>query len=100
MAEDDTEVFQILIRQIGQDAEIDSVLGKTLGVLGHAEFFEPVCNLLHRRPPTDLIPMPESLPTHDEMLKRIMRPVVGVTGQMHLAPLRSGPAQRKVYHTR
>src|SRR5271168_2639877 len=26
----------------------------TLPILGHAEFFEPIPNLLHRRPPTDL----------------------------------------------
>jgi hypothetical protein len=25
-----------------------------LHILGHAEFFEPIRNLLHRRPPTDL----------------------------------------------
>jgi hypothetical protein len=28
--------------------DIDPVLGKGLGVLGHAELFEPVRNLLHR----------------------------------------------------
>jgi hypothetical protein len=31
-----------LIRQIGEDAEIDRVLGKALSVLGHAERFKPV----------------------------------------------------------
>ena len=46
MAENNTEVFQILIRQIGQDVGIDPVLGKTLGVLGQAELFEPLRNLL------------------------------------------------------
>jgi hypothetical protein len=30
-----------------QDRDIDVVLDKALGVLGHAEFFEPVRNLLH-----------------------------------------------------
>jgi hypothetical protein len=30
------------------DRKINSVLSKTLPVLGHAEFFEPVGNLLHR----------------------------------------------------
>ena len=30
------------------DGNIDPVLNKALGVLGHAEFFEPVSNLLHR----------------------------------------------------
>jgi bifunctional non-homologous end joining protein LigD len=37
---------------VGENGEINSVLGKALGVLGHAEFFEPICNLLHRGPPT------------------------------------------------
>ena len=50
MSEDNTEVLQILIRQIGEDAEIDSILGETLRVLGHAEFCEPIGNLLHRLP--------------------------------------------------
>jgi hypothetical protein len=30
-----------------QGGEIDPILGKALGVLGHAELFEPVRNLLH-----------------------------------------------------
>jgi hypothetical protein len=34
--------------------DVDLVVGKALRILGHAEFFEPICNLLHRRPPTDL----------------------------------------------
>jgi hypothetical protein len=36
-----------LIRQVTQNSEIDIVLGKTLGVLGHAELIEPIRNLLH-----------------------------------------------------
>jgi hypothetical protein len=50
VSEDNTEVLQILIRQIGEDAEIDSILSETLRVLGHAKFFEPIGNLLHRLP--------------------------------------------------
>jgi hypothetical protein len=49
-----THLFQVLIGQITEDREIDVVLGKTLRVLGHAEFFEPIRNLLHRRPRADL----------------------------------------------
>ena len=30
--------------------EINAVFSKTLSILGHAEFFEPICNLLHRPP--------------------------------------------------
>jgi hypothetical protein len=36
------EFFEVLIGQVTQDREIDIVLGKALGVLGHAELFEPV----------------------------------------------------------
>src|SRR5215472_9260385 len=42
----------MLIGQVGENGEINSVLGKALSVLGHAEFFEPICNLLHGGPPT------------------------------------------------
>ena len=41
---------------IREDREINAVFSKTLRVLGHAEFFKPVCNLLHRRAPTELAP--------------------------------------------
>ena len=41
---------QVLVCEIGKDAKIDIVLSKALGVLGHAELFEPVSNLLHRGP--------------------------------------------------
>jgi hypothetical protein len=40
----------MLIGQVGKDRKINTVFGKTLGVLGHAELLEPVGNLLHRRP--------------------------------------------------
>jgi hypothetical protein len=32
---------------MAKDGKIDIVVGKDLSVLGHAEFFEPVRNLLH-----------------------------------------------------
>ena len=42
---------QVLVCEIGKDAKIDIVLSKALGVLGHAELFEPVryflCWLAH-----------------------------------------------------
>jgi hypothetical protein len=50
VAECNSEVFEVLIGQVGKDREINAVFGKTLCVLGHAEFFEPISNLLHRRP--------------------------------------------------
>src|SRR5262249_8657310 len=46
--------LQVLIRQIAKNGEINAVFSKTLGVLGHAEFFQPVDNLLHCGHPTDL----------------------------------------------
>jgi hypothetical protein len=35
------DLLKVLIRQVAQYSEIDVVLGKALGVLGHAELFEP-----------------------------------------------------------
>jgi hypothetical protein len=32
----------------GKDAEVDAIFDETLQVLGHAELFEPLCNLLRR----------------------------------------------------
>jgi len=46
MPEQDTDVLKILIGQMVEDRDINSVLGKTLRVVGHAEVFEPICNLL------------------------------------------------------
>jgi hypothetical protein len=43
----DADFFKVLIRQVAQNGKINIVLGKALGVLGHAELFEPVRNLLH-----------------------------------------------------
>ncbi len=47
IAEQDADLLKVLVGQVAKDRDIDSVLGKTLGVLGHAEVFEPVRNLLH-----------------------------------------------------
>ena len=49
MPKQDTDVLEVLISQMAQYREIDPVLGEALRVLGHAELFEPVSNLLHRR---------------------------------------------------
>src|SRR5215813_10662463 len=51
---DDANLFEILVGQVTQNLEIDIILGKALSVLPKAELFEPVRNLLHRRPSTDL----------------------------------------------
>ena len=52
MPKRDTKLFEVLIGQIAKDRGVDIVLGKALRVLGHAERFEPVRNLLHRGPST------------------------------------------------
>ena len=50
MPKQDANIFEILISQMGERRDIYSVLGKASRVLGHAELFEPVRNLLHRGP--------------------------------------------------
>jgi hypothetical protein len=47
ITEQDPQLLQVLIRQVRKDAQVNAIFDETLGVLGHAEFFEPVCNLLH-----------------------------------------------------
>ena len=54
VAKDDTHFFEVLIRQVRQDAKIDAVVGKTLGVLGQAKLIEPFGNLLHSGKPIGL----------------------------------------------
>jgi hypothetical protein len=39
---------------MAENGNVNFVLGKTLSVLPEAELFEPVRNLLHRRPSTDI----------------------------------------------
>ena len=63
ITEDDAQFLQVLIGEVSKDREINAVLCKTLRVLGHAELFEPVSNLLHWRPPADLAP---SVPDRQE----------------------------------
>jgi hypothetical protein len=55
MSEQDANVVEVLIGQMAEYRDIDSVLGETLGVLGHAEDFEPVRDLRHRDPSDGLI---------------------------------------------
>src|SRR4029450_960532 len=46
----DANLFKILVGQVTQNNEINIILGKALSVLPETELFEPVRNLLHRRP--------------------------------------------------
>ena len=47
MPEQDADVLEVLIGQMAESRDINAVLSKALRVLGHAELFEPVRNLLH-----------------------------------------------------
>jgi hypothetical protein len=53
MPEEDTNVLEVLIGQMGQRSSTNPILGKALGVLGHAELFEPVRDPLHWAHPSD-----------------------------------------------
>jgi hypothetical protein len=44
----DADLFKVLISQVAQNSEINIVLGKMLGVIGHAELFEPIRYRLRR----------------------------------------------------
>ena len=46
----DAEVFQVLVRQVGQNAKINIVLGKVLSVFFEPDLLKPICNLWHRCP--------------------------------------------------
>src|SRR5262249_10337787 len=48
MPQQNTEILEILLCQIADDREVNSVVREALGVLGQAELFEPVRDLLHR----------------------------------------------------
>jgi hypothetical protein len=47
MPKRDAKLFEVLIGQMAEDGNINIVFGKTLNVRGHAELFEPICNVLH-----------------------------------------------------
>ena len=52
MPEQHADVLEVLIGQMTECRETNPVFGKALGVLGHAELFEPIGNLLHGAKPT------------------------------------------------
>ena len=52
ITEENADVLEVLIGQVAKDRKINAVLGKALRVLGHAELFEPVRNLLHCAAPS------------------------------------------------
>jgi hypothetical protein len=50
MPKQDADIFEVVISQMRECRNTNPVLGKALRILGHAEPFEPVRNLLHRSP--------------------------------------------------
>ena len=48
ITEQDPHFCQVLIHEVGKDAQVNTIFDETLRVLGHAEFLEPIPNLLHR----------------------------------------------------
>lgn len=54
MADNDAELFQVLIREIGQDAEVDAVVLEKSGVAAKTERGEPVTDLLHCSPTSSM----------------------------------------------
>src|SRR5215471_1344643 len=81
-AEQDAHILEVLVSQMRQHRDIDAVLSETLGVLGQAEPSEPIRNLLHRQPPTDLtlsvLDRQESLPYAPHVVaprRKVARPV-------------------------
>jgi hypothetical protein len=47
VAEQDADFFEVMICEMRKRSNRNAVLLKTLRILGHAESFEPVSNLLH-----------------------------------------------------
>ena len=45
-----TTILEILTYQVSKNVHIDAVFSKALRILGQAELFEPVRDLLHRDP--------------------------------------------------
>ena len=66
----------MLIRKVGKDRKINTIFNKTLHVLGHAEIFEPIGNLLHRRPRGNL-PATTKADSLARSLKSCSRPLRG-----------------------
>jgi len=47
MPEQHADVLEVLVGQVAERRSANPVLSKALRVLGHAETFEPIHNLLH-----------------------------------------------------
>src|SRR6516225_11683467 len=83
----DANLFEVLVGQVTQNFEINIILGKALSVLPETEPFEPVHNLLHRRPSTDL-----TLSVLDRHVAGVCQPSARSS---NLGPCRRGPHRPK-----
>src|SRR5262252_7332569 len=83
----DANLFEILVGQVTQNFEINIILGKALSVLPETEPFEPVRNLLHRRPSTDL-----TLSVLDRHVAGVYQPSARSRNR---GPCRRGPRRTK-----
>jgi hypothetical protein len=57
MPERNAKFLEVLIGQMAEDRNINVVIGKTLGVLEHAELFEPVSNQASQKAYTNISTM-------------------------------------------
>jgi hypothetical protein len=55
MPKQDPDIFEVLISQMWERRDINPILGKATGVLGHSEFFEPIRNFHNRAPANSVI---------------------------------------------
>ena len=47
MAKQNSDVFEILLRQIGKDAKVDAIFGKALRIFRQAEIAQPIRDPFH-----------------------------------------------------
>ena len=92
------DLFEVLIGQVAEDREIDIVLGKALGVLGHAELFEPVRDLLHRDPSP--VESPRGLAAfldegNGEFIREILRVLHGLKARLTKVPSSSESGRKQ-----
>src|SRR6516164_956408 len=88
MPKRNADVLEVLIGQMSEYRNIYFVIGKTLHVLGQAKLFEPICDLLHWRPPADLtLSVPDREDRKSTMRALLLqRPREGLRCQCQLMP--------------
>src|SRR6185312_9015168 len=66
MAEQHFKPVEVLVLQVGKDANVDSILGKALRVLLKPKLFEPIRDLLHGCAPATVSVAASRILDHDE----------------------------------